>query len=501
MNRVKAWSTSKDHIPLENGVFNLQTRELEPHRPDLWCNWFLPYPYDPGADCPTVKSWLLETLQDDQGMVEVLRAWINAVIKGRTDLQKYIELIGPGGTGKGTFLRLVKDLVGDQNTGVTELRELETNRFEGAAIYGKRLLQITDSSSFSGRVDKLKAITGQDPIRYEKKNKQQGPSFTPTCLVMVASNEMIQSADYTSGLERRRLTVLFENQPEKPDRLLQSKLKNELPGVLNWVLALSDQQVEQIISDPASVAPSAGKMKLKMLLETNPLIAWIHSNLVLDQKVETYIGLKKIWDGGYENTSSWLYANYLKWCDGQNNRPLSVKKFSPDLKDIFSSQLKLPVTKHSGRRGSYFYGIRIRTSHDILIPSPVTGKSIDKDVMDCDGLVMDSDTLKNLLNTSRSDGCDRCDDRYIVLKESLPKDSNQESQSHIKEVTKDYPHPSHSSHLFDIKEEQSITPPITNSSHVMDAEPKKKKRPSFLRKKKKSGKFVLPKDRQENRVH
>jgi len=111
-----------------------------------------------------------------------------------------MEAIGPGGTGKSTFMNLAQRLLGERNTYVTTLNQLEENRFEGAAIYRKRLLVITDSERYGGEVTQLKAITGQDPIRYEKKHKQQGEElsrFTPTCMVIVAANEIPQTADYT----------------------------------------------------------------------------------------------------------------------------------------------------------------------------------------------------------------------------------------------------------------------------------------------------------------
>ena len=38
--------------------------------------------------------------------VQVLRAYAKAVVTRRVDLQRYLETLGPGGTGKGTSLNL-----------------------------------------------------------------------------------------------------------------------------------------------------------------------------------------------------------------------------------------------------------------------------------------------------------------------------------------------------------------------------------------------------------
>jgi len=37
----------------------------------------------------------------------------------------------------------------------------------------------------------------EDAVRYERKNVQQCKPFTPTCMVILASNEPVQSSDYT----------------------------------------------------------------------------------------------------------------------------------------------------------------------------------------------------------------------------------------------------------------------------------------------------------------
>jgi putative DNA primase/helicase len=70
-------------------------------------------------------------------------------------------------------------LVGETNQVSTNLQNLENNRFEGALLYGKRLVLITDSERYGGAISTLKSITGGDPIRYERKNRQQQAPCSP----------------------------------------------------------------------------------------------------------------------------------------------------------------------------------------------------------------------------------------------------------------------------------------------------------------------------------
>ncbi len=68
--------------------------------------WCLPYSYTILATCDPIKDWLLQMCGGDEQLVQLMRAYLLGVVTSRVDWQKYLELIGPGGTGKSTFIRL-----------------------------------------------------------------------------------------------------------------------------------------------------------------------------------------------------------------------------------------------------------------------------------------------------------------------------------------------------------------------------------------------------------
>src|SRR5919106_1910745 len=119
-------------LPFQNGVLDLTTQTLRACSIEDGFTWRLPFDYDPQARCGAFKNWLSWTVGDDPGLVSLLRAFIKAVILGRADFQRYLELIGPGGSGKGTLTRVIEALMGAGNVHVTELKHLEGNRFETA---------------------------------------------------------------------------------------------------------------------------------------------------------------------------------------------------------------------------------------------------------------------------------------------------------------------------------------------------------------------------------
>ena len=372
---------SAEWLPFRNGAFCLETLTLEPHTPERHFTWSLPYDYIPEARCPRTRQWLHQACGGDHRLVQVLRAFAKAVVTGRVDLQRYLELLGPGGTGKGTYIRLLEALVGQESVFTTELKHLETNRFELSNVIGKRLIAITDAERYGGAVTALKAITGQDTLRLERKYKTQ-TSGVAEGLVIVAANEPIVSADYTSGLERRRLTIYFRYRPERPrdllslkDGVLQGELAPELSGVLTWVLSLPDTQMDAFVRETSAVVPSLKVAWGQTLSAVNPLAAWATETLALvtpeeaaEKKyspVKVGVAHKVERVNSYECEEIWLYPSYRRYMDDTGGQSIALRRFTDLLKDLFENQLRLPDVAHFvDSKGSQFKGIRFRTPGD-----------------------------------------------------------------------------------------------------------------------------------------
>ncbi len=287
-----ASNSQKGLIPFRNGVLDVQTRELFPHKPENYLTWCLPYDYNPKEECDPIKQWLLEMMGGDESLVELIRAYLHGIVTGRSDWQRFLELIGPGGTGKSPLIRLAIALIGFENCHITTLSKLETSRFETANIKDKRLVLVTDAEQYAGGVTTLKALTGQDRLPYEVKMKQGTGGFTPDCLVIVAGNENIKTGDYTSGLERRRITVGM-NHPIKPkyqrnlidyrdDGTISGEFAPYIPGLLNWVLEMDRVYARQLVKDSQNLCPGLRRQKIATLMENNPIAAWINDNLLFD---------------------------------------------------------------------------------------------------------------------------------------------------------------------------------------------------------------------------
>jgi P4 family phage/plasmid primase-like protien len=354
------WYDGSEYLLFTNGVLDVETRELLPFTKDLYMTQQMPYEYDPAATCEDIIKWLKHTQHDNWHRAQVLRAWLRATLLGRYEIQKFVEIVGPGKSGKSTYANLAVALVGKQNTYSTDFENLEKNRFEAASYMGKKLLLFQDADRWGGSVSKLKAITGNDWIRSERKyqTESQDP-FQYHGMVMITANEAIQSTDYTSGLARRRLTIPFDRpftggQAEQKE-LIKFDIKGNpqgvfaplLPGLVNWLLDMSEEDMRLYLMETGKNVEFFQKYEKMQSLRSNPLLDWMEHKVVFDPGVSSPVGFCKVMPSGssgyYSNWENWLYASYAEFCRSCNVGIMSRGRFEPLFLDICRHQLKINV--------------------------------------------------------------------------------------------------------------------------------------------------------------
>lgn len=339
-------------LPFENGILNLSTKELSQANHQYSLTWCLPCIYEPNAECSNIKSFLLASVNNDEAMLEFLRAWLAAVLFGMAELQKFLYLVGPGGTGKSTFVRLCIAMLGKHNVHSTTMEALENNRFETANIYGKRLVVINDASNWGGKVDNLKALTGQDDIRCERKGIQATGSFQYQGIVIATSNDQLNTKDVTSGVDRRKCVVTFQNVVSAAQRAEWQSLggeakilHQEIPGLINWLMELSPTEIRAIIENPPESARSDNHAAM---LYNNPVAHWLVECCAPAKNAEVLIGSNKEVRNGrtveFEDADSKLYPSYLRFCQEQKLQALSQKRFIQILLDT-AKTLGTPLQK------------------------------------------------------------------------------------------------------------------------------------------------------------
>lgn len=378
-NCVKDFSsrTKKHLIPFKNGVYDINKKALLPHSPDYCLTWQIPHDYASNADCPRFKEFLAESVTHDD-VVQVLRAYINAVIFGRAYLQRYLQIIGAGGSGKSTFCEIVIELVGYANHKSSSLQSLEEDKFELAKYIDKRLICFQDQPAGAKNPSNFKKLTGNDSLPIRIMHKQTNADYTSDAMVILTANQDISTTDNSSGLHRRQITVRFDNQPKRDPRLKNELLK-EVSGILNWAMELTSDEVEYLLSQE-NTSDTMQRQARDNLVATNPLARFFLDNFEPDGAACVPIGVYDVTTVTKEatgensemvrtsqrviiNQATHLYPHYRAYCEATGDRHISLNAFSSRCVDVLSNVLKWQGIHHERFKNTkVIRGIRFKAA-------------------------------------------------------------------------------------------------------------------------------------------
>lgn len=219
-----------------NGILNLETGQLYDHTPDYYSIIQSAAAYRPEMVAHNFLDFLRLAVPDE-GDRTLLKMFAGLCLTGDTSPQRALLLVGDGGTGKSTFVRVLQAVLGNLSTS-SALENIKDGSFLVGTLVGKRMCVV---SELQKNVDWLpfKRVTGEDQISVDVKNKTPYTAKLDLKLIIL-SNVMPWLGEDTSNssLMRRFLPISFNVKPETPDPTLEHCLTqpDELPGVLNWML-------------------------------------------------------------------------------------------------------------------------------------------------------------------------------------------------------------------------------------------------------------------------
>uniref|UniRef100_UPI0035945CAA DUF3854 domain-containing protein n=1 Tax=Nostoc sp. TaxID=1180 RepID=UPI0035945CAA len=368
---VREWNerSPKELMPFFNGVLEIATGKFLPHSPGYRLTWQLPRSHDPKAtDWSHIDAFLTHLASGNRQLKDLLICYCNAVLKGRSDLQKFLHLIGLGGTGKGTFSRLLVNLIGSENVHSTTLEDWCSNRFEGANAHKKRLVLFADEDRQTGKLGKFLSLTGEDPIRAEEKGRKAF-HYQYDGMVLVLSNLPIFMGDSASRVKRRVISFPCNNAVDPIKRRnLDIEFEPELAAFTNYVLSLSDDHVTAVIKGLQEI-PECTLEFWENRTRVDAIAAWLNQYVIADPMAKTPIGSDRF-EGEDGSTVTTLFGSYNRYCHKAGSKPKNHNNFSPDLLEICRSVLGWSVEKESTKTGKFIRGLRLRVAGiDDLIPT------------------------------------------------------------------------------------------------------------------------------------
>jgi putative helicase len=181
----------------------------------------------------------------DKPELEKIMWFIGATLTNNTsNIQKFLYLYGPTGTGKGTALKLIKMLF-EGYYGIIDLGWLTgSSDFSTCQIQELPLLIDDDCNLATMKDDRnLLKLTGHDPIIVNIKHRIPF-QINFNGFVIAASNQRYKVRDIDAGITRRAIVASPTHKKHKSDkyRTLFERLKFELPQIAHKCIQLFNEK-------------------------------------------------------------------------------------------------------------------------------------------------------------------------------------------------------------------------------------------------------------------
>lgn len=368
----ESWEQSLHLLPFRNGILDVKTKEFLPHSPKNRLLYQIPHYYDPIAkECPKINNWLRFATKNDDSVILLLKCFVKAIIEGHPSLQKFLFLTGEARSGKGTFTRLIKAILGDQNAVSSSLAKLDKNDFEASRYYQKKLVIFEDADRYAGGFSEFKKLTGQDELICEKKNKDAF-NFTYTGMVMLISNRPIYSGD--PAIERREVIVPFDKTVQDKDRIdMDEELKPEISAFINECLEIPYEIMRATILQSATISTAMSDKAWEYRMRNDAVYDWMNEWLVFEKDATAVVGNDKA------DTSA-IYGSYVQHCERTGSKARSLKDFSPYLLEALKG-FNLGIEKKRLSHGTFFVNIRLKSPGEDIKSVIETVRERDRDII------------------------------------------------------------------------------------------------------------------------
>ena len=231
-------------IAVNNGIFNIKTKEFKPFSPQYFItskegtnyNTNAIKNYEPMREIFDIDKWLNSIACDNPEIVKLYWEILAEAINPNHTREKMVILYGEGNNGKGTFQTLITNLIGLKNISTLTPHDF-SGEFKLEMLQGK-VCNIGDdiSNKYLDDMSNLMSIVTGDPVTVNRKGKSIITARFKI-LNIFSANRLPRVRNKSQGTYRRLLIVPFnaDFNGQIQDRRIKDEFLND-KTVLEYVL-------------------------------------------------------------------------------------------------------------------------------------------------------------------------------------------------------------------------------------------------------------------------
>ncbi len=247
----------------------------------------------------------------------------------------YVFLRGEGKTGKTTFQKILRVVLGATNTTFLPLDMIDGRTKERLASCLANLPSESSGGKPLSIETMMRGLASGEASACDPKFRDSY-DITPVAKNIFAVNKMPILTDSSDGTWRRVIIVPFDQKVERPDSFFAQRLSDELPGICHKML-IGLQELVRAGGDFDTILPACAQaVKLRYRTDCDHVLGFFAE--VLDRDCEDHYAELSIPSDRHAAPQGERYAleaprrgwhrAYCKWCSETNRKPYGEREFS-----------------------------------------------------------------------------------------------------------------------------------------------------------------------------
>jgi hypothetical protein len=233
----------------ENGVIDLRTGDRHSHDRSHFLTSAIAAPYTPNASCPEVFRSFVETAFGED-LLEVIQAVTSMLLDPTAPYGRFVHLIGPSGSGKGTLLRLWLEMFGMENTrSISSFSELETAEGRHQNLTGVRICALPDVGGYMRGLKPFYELVDNGPMSGRALFSPSAYQTKWSTRFLIASVDHLQIENSGDGWDRRVIPLPSRPRSGKMNPRLSDELSEVKGEIVSWALSISRERRDWVLNN------------------------------------------------------------------------------------------------------------------------------------------------------------------------------------------------------------------------------------------------------------
>jgi phage/plasmid-associated DNA primase len=308
-------------IAFSNGTVDMRTGELMPHDPKNLLTTAIAADYIPNAECPEIFHQFMVNVFGDE-LIPLIRALISMYLDPTAPYGKFLHIIGPSGSGKGTLLRLLGSFFSHEHyRSMSSFGELGTAEGRHQYLTGTRFVTFPDVGGYISGLKAFYELVDDGEMSGRALFSSHGYQKKWNTRFAIASVDHLQIENSGDGWDRRCIPLPTKPRQGLQDPYLNQKLEEVKGEIISWALGMERAERDALLLMPPTNERII-QAKQEQSIYSDSVRAFADMCLRPSDRAEATA----------ENHE--LHDWYVAFCKAHGFSPSSITKFVSHLKTV-----------------------------------------------------------------------------------------------------------------------------------------------------------------------